>query len=37
LNSYPKKQTTVTPKGHGALATANPLAAASKKTLEKIE
>jgi len=35
LDSYPKKQTMVMPKGHGALATADTLAAASKKPLEK--
>ena len=35
LDSCPKKQTMVTPKGHGTLATADPPAAASKKLLEK--
>ena len=35
LDSYPKKQTTVSPKGYGASATADTLAAASKKPLEK--
>ena len=35
LDSYSKKQTTVTPKGHGASATADILAVASKKPLEK--
>ena len=35
LNSYPKKQTTVSSKGHGALATADTPAAAFKKLLEK--
>ena len=35
LDFYLKKQTMVTPKGHGASATANPPAAASKKPLEK--
>ena len=35
LDSYPKKQTTVSPKGHGASATADTLAAASEKPLEK--
>ena len=35
LDSCPKKQTTVSPKGHGALATADTLAAASKKPLKK--
>jgi len=35
LDSCPKKQTTVSSKGHGASATANTPAAASKKPLEK--
>ena len=35
LDSCPKKQTTVSPKGHGASATADTPAAASKKPLEK--
>jgi len=35
LDSCPKKQTTVSPKGHGASATADTLAAASEKPLEK--
>jgi len=35
LDSYPKKQTTVSPKGHSASATADTPAAASKKPLEK--
>ena len=35
LDSCSKKQTTVTPKGHGASATADTLAVASKKPLEK--
>ena len=35
LNSCPKKQTTVSSKGHGASATTDPLAADSKKPLEK--
>ena len=35
LDSDPKKQTTVTPKGHSASTIADPLAAASKKPLEK--
>jgi len=35
LDSCPKKQTTVTSKGYGASATADPLAAASEKPLEK--
>ena len=35
LDSCPKKQTTVSSKGHGALATADTLAAASEKPLEK--
>ena len=35
LDSCPKKQTTVSPKGHGTSATADLLAAASKKPLEK--
>jgi len=35
LDSCPKKQTMVTPKGHGASTTANPLAVASKKPSEK--
>jgi len=35
LDFCPKKQTTVTPKGHGASATADILVAASKKPLEK--
>ena len=35
LDSYPKKQTTVSPKSWDASATANTLAAASKKPLEK--
>jgi len=35
LDSYPKKQTTVSPKGRGASATADTLAAASEKPLEK--
>ena len=35
LDSCPKKQTMVSPKGHGALATADTLAAASEKPLEK--
>ena len=34
LDSCPKKQTIVTPKGHGALVTANSLATASEKPLE---
>ncbi len=37
LGFYPKKQTTVTPKDHSALATTNPPTSASKKTLGKIE
>ena len=35
LDSYPKKQTIVSSKGHSALATADTPAAASKKLLEK--
>jgi len=35
LNSYPKKQTTVTPKGCSASATANTLAVTSEKPSEK--
>ena len=35
LDSYPKKQTMVSPKGHGASATANTLAAISEKPSEK--
>jgi len=35
LDSYPKKQTMVMPKGYSASATANPLAATSEKPLEK--
>jgi len=35
LDSCPKKQTMVSPKGHSALATANTLAAVSKKPSEK--
>jgi len=35
LDSCPKKQTMVSPKGRGASATADTLAAASKKPLEK--
>jgi len=35
LDSCPKKQTTVSPKGCGALATADTLAAVSEKPLEK--
>ena len=35
LDSYPKKQTMVSPKGHSALATADTPAAASEKSLEK--
>jgi len=35
LDSCLKKQTTVSPKGHSASATADTLAAASKKPLEK--
>jgi len=35
LNSCPKKQTMVSPKGRGASATADTLAAASEKPLEK--
>ena len=35
LDSCPKKQTTVTLKGHGALTTADPQAAASEKPSEK--
>ena len=35
LDSCPKKQTMVSPKGHGASATADALAAASEKSLEK--
>ena len=35
LNSCPKKQTMVTPKGCGASATTDPLVAAFKKFLEK--
>jgi len=35
LDSCPKKQTTVSSKGHSTLATADTLAAASKKLLEK--
>ena len=35
LDSCPKKQTMVSPKGRGASATANTLAAASEKPLEK--
>jgi len=35
LDSYPKKQTTVSPKGRSASATADTLAAASEKPLEK--
>ena len=35
LDSCPKKQTTVSPKGYGASATADTPAAASKKPLEK--
>ena len=35
LDSCPKKQATVSPKGHSASATTDTLAAASKKPLEK--
>ena len=35
LNSYPKKQTMVTPKGHSTLATADTPVAASEKPSEK--
>ena len=35
LDSYPKKQTTVSPKGRGASATADTPAAASEKPSEK--
>ena len=35
LNSYLNKHTTVMPKGCSALATADPLAAASEKSSEK--
>jgi len=35
LDSCPKKQTTVSPKSHSALATANTPAAASEKLSEK--
>jgi len=35
LDFCPKKQTTVSPKGHGTSATADTLAAASEKSLEK--
>jgi len=35
LDSCPKKQTTVSPKGHGASATADTLVAASEKLSEK--
>jgi len=35
LDFCPKKQTTVSPKGHGASATADTSAAASEKPLEK--
>ena len=35
LDSCPKKQTTVSPKGHGASITADTLAAASEKPSEK--
>jgi len=35
LDSYPKKQTTVSLKGHSASATADTLAAAFKKPSEK--
>ena len=35
LDSYPKKQTTVSSKGHSASATADTLAAASEKLSEK--
>ena len=35
LDSCPKKQTTVSPKGHGASATADTPVAASEKSLEK--
>ena len=35
LNSCPKKQTTVSPKGHSTSATADTPAATSKKPLEK--
>jgi len=35
LDSYPKKQTTVSSKGRGALVTADTPTAASKKLLEK--
>jgi len=35
LDSYPKKQTMVSPKGHGASATADTLTAASEKPSEK--
>jgi len=35
LDFCPKKQTTVSPKGHGALVTADTLAAASEKLSEK--
>ena len=35
LDSYPKKQTMVSPKGHGASATADTPAAASEKPSEK--
>ena len=35
LNSYPKKQTTVSSKGHGASATADTPTAISEKLLEK--
>ena len=35
LDSYSKKQTIVTSKGHGTSTTTDPLVAASKKSLEK--
>ena len=35
LDSYPKKQTTVSPKGYSALVTTDTLAAASEKPSEK--
>jgi len=35
LDSCPKKQTIVTPKGHSTLATADSLEAASEKSSEK--
>jgi len=34
LDSYPKKQTIITPKSHSTSATVNTLAAASEKSLE---